>query len=167
MSDTFLARIPTLSDAELREYLAHPADYKPEALEAALAELARRGLQPSGSEQAALRHATQAGPPTHRKTLGRSAARRILAAILGLGFGASAIAYLRAPSVGAYDLHPEDSKTYVREMEVIGGKANLMAAEFNHWFAGLWQGRSLALTLAVLTLLLAAGFWFVALRDQA
>ena len=42
MSDTFLARIPALSDAELREHLAHPADYKPEALEATLAELVRR-----------------------------------------------------------------------------------------------------------------------------
>lgn len=108
----------------------------------------------------------QAGPSTHRKALGRTAARRILGLILGLGLGTSAIAYLRAPSAGAYALHSEDSKTYVREMEVIGGKANLLAAEFNRWFASLWQGRSLALTLPILTLILAGGFWYVALRAR-
>jgi hypothetical protein len=165
MGDTFLERIPALSDAELREYLAHPARYKPEALEAALAELVRRGLRPSEAELEGLRPHLEPAPAP-RAPLGRRAARRILAAILGLGLGASVAAWLAAPSGGEYDLHPEDSKAYLREMEVIGGKANLLAAEFGHWFAGLWQGRTLALTLAVLTLLLSAGFWFVAVRNR-
>ena len=43
MADSFLARIPTLSDAELRHYLDRPLAYKTEAVEAALVELGRRG----------------------------------------------------------------------------------------------------------------------------
>ena len=39
-----------------------------------------------------------------------------------------------------------------------GGQANLVASDITDWITGLWHGRTLAYTLAVLTLLLAWGF---------
>ncbi len=55
---------------------------------------------------------------------------------------------------------PEDSKRYLREMEVYGGKANLMAGEIREWFDGLWHGRRLGITVAVLSFLAAGAFLF-------
>ncbi len=40
-----------------------------------------------------------------------------------------------------YPLRPEDSKEYLREMELMGGKANVLVDKFRRWFAGLWQGK--------------------------
>ena len=79
--------------------------------------------------------------------------RLITRAILAVGFGAAIAVYFVA---GA---RPEDpladqlsSKKYLHDLEVYGGKANVLAAEFREWFAGLWYGRNLAFTIAVLTL---------------
>lgn len=44
---------------------------------------------------------------------------------------------------------------YLRQMEVYGGKANVLAYELREWFAGLWHGRALAFTVAGLSALLA------------
>jgi hypothetical protein len=52
---------------------------------------------------------------------------------------------------------PEDSKQYLREMQMYGGEANVLAYEIRQGFDSLWHGRRLALTVAVLALLLAAG----------
>jgi hypothetical protein len=51
-------------------------------------------------------------------------------------------------------------------MEVYGGKANLLAGEFMHWFQGLWHGKRLAFTVACTTVLVAAAFWLVAAASQ-
>lgn len=56
----------------------------------------------------------------------------------------------------------ENSKKYLRELEVYGGKANVLATAFRHWFDGLWHGRSLAFTVAVISLFLALAYRFVA-----
>lgn len=69
-------------------------------------------------------------------------------------------AYLRDP----LGYEPEDTKRYLRDLEMYGGKANILATQFRRWFGGLWQGRPLAGTLAALTVLLAGGFWFAASR---
>jgi hypothetical protein len=59
-----------------------------------------------------------------------------------------------------YPIMPEDSKMYLRDMEQFGGKANVMADEFRRWFVGLWQGKSLAFTVACLSIVLSlAGFY--------
>ncbi|MFZ1376297.1 MAG: hypothetical protein WAS25_06860, partial [Geothrix sp.] len=55
MTDTFHARLLTLSEAELRQVLAHIEGYRTEAVEAALAELARRGLALTEGERARIR----------------------------------------------------------------------------------------------------------------
>jgi hypothetical protein len=48
----------------------------------------------------------------------------------------------------AYPVAPADSKAYQRELERFGGKANVLAAELDRWFASLWHGRKLAFTVA-------------------
>ncbi len=87
--------------------------------------------------------------------------------ILVAGLTAAAVIYLTATDVGgdvyAYDIGggayataPGDSKVYRHDVELYGGKAALLADDFNRWFAGLWQGRRLAYTLAVLSIAAAA-----------
>jgi len=180
MADSFHARIPTLSDADLRRYLEQPLAFKTAAVEAALAELRQRGhAVPDGdltritqalrerdaAEEAALEPGPDsllgASPEARRVRI-----RRITAGILAAGFGAATLIYVTATPQAANPLgyEPENTKRYLRQLEVVGGKANVVATEFQRWFEGLWQGRSLAFTVAWLTLLLAAGFWFLATR---
>ncbi len=66
-----------------------------------------------------------------------------------------------------YPVNPEDSKQYLRGLQLYGGTANLLADQLRHWFAGLWHGKPLAWTVACLTILLSSGGFYVAnhLRD--
>lgn len=83
------------------------------------------------------------------------ARRRFIAiAILVAGLGSALVIYLTAAPVPANPLgyDPEDSKQYLRQMEVYGGKANELASEFRQWFESLWHGRRLAVSVACLTL---------------
>ncbi len=64
----------------------------------------------------------------------------------------------------AYAISPGSSKRYVHDLEMYGGKAAVMADEFNRWFNGLWQGTSLAYTIAFLSIVTSLGFFFVASR---
>jgi hypothetical protein len=58
--------------------------------------------------------------------------------------------------------NPQDtSKVYRRTMEMVGGEANLVASDITDWVTGLWHGRTLAYTLAVITLVAAYGFFFI------
>jgi len=81
--------------------------------------------------------------------------KRWTIAILAIGLG-SAIAIFVAASAPAENPLGEQiqSKKYLHDLEVYGGKANVLAAEFREWFAGLFEGRTLAYTVAVGTLLL-------------
>lgn len=58
-----------------------------------------------------------------------------------------------------YPIMPENTKIYRHDLEVYGGKAAVLADEFRRWFIGLWHGKSLAFTIAVITILISfAGF---------
>ncbi len=89
--------------------------------------------------------------------------RLIIATILILGLGSAILIYLFAEPVPGSPLgyEPEESKRYVHDMLLYGGKANLLASEFIQWFDGLWHGKRLAFTLACITLLLAGAFLYV------
>jgi hypothetical protein len=65
-----------------------------------------------------------------------------------------------------YPVMPDESKKYLRDMELYGGKANVIADEFRRWFEGLWQGESLAYTVAFVSLLLASGLFYAAVRHR-
>jgi hypothetical protein len=75
-------------------------------------------------------------------------------------FGSAAAIYLTA---GEKPNDPfaefEKSKRFAYELERMGGKAALIANDFNRCFAGLWQGESLAYTVTVITVVIAAGYY--------
>jgi len=85
-------------------------------------------------------------------------------AILILGIAAAVVIYLTAqpPPVNPLGYDPLDTKKYLHDLEVYGGKANVLAAEFREWFDGLWHGKRLAFTVAVLTVIAALAFKFFA-----
>jgi hypothetical protein len=97
----------------------------------------------------------------------------IAAAILLAGLGSAVLIYLTADSyservlgyemVGGsvYPITPQDSKKYRHDLEVYGGKANVLADEFISWFNGLWRGKSLAFTVACITVFVSFGFFLV------
>lgn len=183
MTDSFLTRIPTLPDAELQRYVATPGDFRREAVEAAVSELVRRGLAPTETDLARIAtdlHQRDAawhpGPhPWVGRLLGGTPALRRLrirlatAAILAVGFGSAGIVYLTAPPAAANPLgyDPLNTKKYLRDLEIYGGKANVLATEFMRWFDSLWHGRALASTLAWLTAFAACAFWWMARRRAA
>ena len=90
----------------------------------------------------------------------------ITAAILVVGLGSAlAVRLATAPKpANPLGYEPEDTKKYLRDLELYGGRANVVATQITRWYDGLWQGRQLATTLAWLTLATAGGFWFVARR---
>ena len=89
---------------------------------------------------------------------------RISGGLLLAGLGAALVIFLLAEPVVVDPLlgNPMDNKKYLRELRVMGGQGNVVAAEFQDWFAGLWQGRELAGTVAVLTVATVLGFRWVA-----
>lgn len=84
------------------------------------------------------------------------------ALVLFAGLGVAALVSVQAapddPSLDA------QQKVYDYQMEMIGGKSNVMAADFREWFAGLWHGQNLAHTLAFLSLGGSLGCFLVAHR---
>ncbi|HTS03880.1 MAG TPA: hypothetical protein VMN04_15260 [Thermoanaerobaculia bacterium] len=89
--------------------------------------------------------------------------RAVTRAILFLGLtGAAAIYVANAGPSGPQADDLEESKMYLHDLEVYGGRANVLASDFRHWFTGLWQGRNLAFTVAVLTVLAALAWRFFA-----
>ncbi len=102
--------------------------------------------------------------PTRLKLLG--------VIVLMLGLGTAAIIYHSAGNVpygalgyeGGYPIMPEDSKQYLRSMELYGGTANVLADELRRWFVGWFQGKSLAGLIAAATLIISAGLFLAAKR---
>jgi hypothetical protein len=179
MPDSFQSRIPSLDDGELRRYVERFHEYRAEAVEAALAELDRRGVGVGAIERARIllelqgRDAALHGPDSwFARFLGpdaRARARRVrevTEGILAAGLGSAALVYLFAKPQGANPLgyEPEDTKRYLRDLELYGGKFNVISTEFRRWLESLWQGRNLAWTLATLTILAALAWWWLASR---
>jgi hypothetical protein len=61
-----------------------------------------------------------------------------------------------------YPLSTRDSKKYRREVERFGGKSALLFDDFNRWFAELWQGKTLAKTVAWISILVSLGIYLFA-----
>ena len=61
-----------------------------------------------------------------------------------------------------YPLATRDSKKYQRELQRFGGKAAVLFDDFNHWFAELWQGKTLAKTIAWISVLVSLGIYLFA-----
>lgn len=65
---------------------------------------------------------------------------------------------------GVYPIEPDQSKKYLRDMEIYGGQANVLMDQLRRWLIGLWQGKSLAYTVAGLSALAAAAVYWAAGR---
>jgi hypothetical protein len=178
MAETFQTRIPTLSDSELEEYLRNYSKYELEAVEAALAELKKRGHRISDDEINSVRISIQnrdagdldrdpiTGIPLaqNRFRIGRQQIRKIAIMLLVLGLGSATTIYFTAVETpaGPLGFDPLDSKKGLRELEVYGGQANVFSVEIQQWFSSLWHGRTLGVTVGVLTVFFALVFWFLA-----
>jgi hypothetical protein len=57
---------------------------------------------------------------------------------------------------------PEDSKKYLRDLQLYGGKANVLMDELRRWFVGLWHGKSLAFTIACISIFVSFGVFYAA-----
>lgn len=88
----------------------------------------------------------------------------ISAITLVVGLGSAVFIYLTtentADSFSGYEVL--ESKKYIHDLELYGGKANVLANEFMGWFDGLWHGKSLAFTVACITIGISLGVFFVA-----
>jgi len=84
-------------------------------------------------------------------------------AVLGFGMCAALLVYTCADEAPAdaigyivvdglkYPIAAGESKRYQRDLEMYGGKASVLFDEFTRWFARLWQGKTLGLTIASLS----------------
>src|SRR5262245_43142324 len=148
--DPLYARFATLADTELFHYLEHYSEYKAEAVQAAIAELERRDVYVARATLSAIdRYFTHHVRERMRPFTLAPAHLRILSyGICPLGLGIALILYLTAaPTPQAplgYD--PFTSKKYLRELEMFGGKINVLAVQLQQWFASLWHGTKLAYT---------------------
>jgi hypothetical protein len=94
--------------------------------------------------------------------------------ILVIGLASAAWIYQRAGNTpyGAlgyefadgtiYPIMPQDSKMYRHNLEVYGGKFNVMLDDFRRWFLGLWHGKSLAFMIAGASLIISCGLFYAA-----
>lgn len=98
----------------------------------------------------------------------------ISAIILLVGLGSAILIYQRALNVphGAWGyeivdgtihpIMPEDSKMYRHNLQLYGGKLNVIMDDFRRWFAGLWHGKSLAVIIGSTAIILSLGFFYAA-----
>jgi hypothetical protein len=82
--------------------------------------------------------------------------------VLCVGMAAALTIYARADPEPEDDAWPTYTKRYERQMEVYGGKANVLAGRLREWFEGLWHGRALGYTVGSLSIL-CAGMVYIAL----
>lgn len=100
-------------------------------------------------------------------TAGELRIRRVTRWILAAGLTAAAGAWVAAVARPADPLSEQlESKKYLHDLQMYGGTANVLAAQFREWFAGLWSGRNLAYTIAVLTVLTVVVYRFFAVPDD-
>lgn len=98
-------------------------------------------------------------PATTRMTL-----YIVAAAVLLTGLCCAALIHLSTEPDSGNTLvqNFENSKRYRHDLEVIGGKMNVLMDQFCRWFASLWEGRSLAVTITWLTLVISLGVFLLA-----
>src|SRR3954468_20327990 len=94
-------------------------------------------------------------------------------AVLAIGLAAGAAIYFPAEDEPQLStsyvvvMDPAMTKTYVRELERFGGKPAVLFDEFNRWFASLWHGRALGVTIAWISIAIAALLYWVARKSNA
>ncbi len=85
-----------------------------------------------------------------------STMRKLAGVVLVLGLIASLVVFFTAPveaeaPATVVVASVDNSKKYQLELERIGGRSAVAAAQFTSWFDSLWHGERLGATLAVLS----------------
>ncbi len=98
----------------------------------------------------------------------------ISVAVLLVGLSSAILVYLKAENNlsgvlayeeeggSVYPVMPEDSKRYLRGLELYGGEANVLVDKLGRWFVGLWHGKSLATSVAFITIFISFVVFFTA-----
>jgi len=98
----------------------------------------------------------------------------ISAIILIVGLGSAILIYRTAENDSSgvlgyeegggsvYPIMPKDSKKYLRDLELYGGKANVLMDELRRGFVGLWHGKLLAFTVGCISILVSFGVFYAA-----
>ena len=93
----------------------------------------------------------------------------ITAIILLVGLGSAILIYMKAgdasENILIYEF--EHSNMYRHNLELYAGKWNVLADEFSRWFSALWHGRSLAFTVACITIFISLIIFYVAYHLSA
>ncbi len=94
----------------------------------------------------------------------RSRPRLIASLILLIGFGSATVIYLTASAAPGtlLEFSADSSKKYLRDLQLYGGTENVLAVELMDWFMGLWHGKTLGFTVAVITVAVCLGYLFFA-----
>ncbi len=86
-------------------------------------------------------------------------------AILVVGLVSAALIYVFSEDAGNRTaIEFANPRAYEFQIERIGGMAAVYAVRSNEWFISLWQGRQLAYTVAVLSIVIALACFWVAGR---
>jgi len=80
-------------------------------------------------------------------------------AIFLVGLALAAVAWLHAGPDDEVDA--VEHQREMQQLERLGGRASVQTAEFDQWLSSLWHGRRLAVTLAVLGLVVGGACWRV------
>ncbi len=59
-----------------------------------------------------------------------------------------------------YPIMPKDSKKYLRDLELYGGKENVLMDELRRGFVGLWHGKLLAFTVGCISIFVSFGVFY-------
>jgi len=98
--------------------------------------------------------------------------RLVAALVLIVGLATAAAIYFTAedePQLGSsyvIVIDPAMTKTYVRDLERFGGKAAVLFDDFNRWFASRWHGRALGVTVAWISIGVAALLFWISGRSR-
>jgi hypothetical protein len=98
----------------------------------------------------------------------------VSAFILLVGLGSAVLIYRTAENNSSgvlgyeeeggsvYPVMPQDSKKYLRDLELYGGKANVLMDELRRGFIGLWHGKLLAFTVGCISIFVSFGVFYAA-----
>jgi len=98
----------------------------------------------------------------------------ISAIILVVGLGGAILIYQTAENDSSgvlgyeeeggsvYPIMPKDSKKYLRDLELYGGKENVLMDELRRGFVGLWHGKPLAFTVGCISIFVSFGVFYAA-----
>ena len=90
--------------------------------------------------------------------------------ILAVGLASAAAIYLTADEAPELStsyvvvIDPSVTKTYVRELRRFGGQAAVLLDELMRWFASLWYGKALGITIAWISVASAVAMFWIARR---